>query len=475
MARRGRSKNRSSSRNSKRSRTLVDVARDYTGRLGAAAGGTFGSAVGGPAGGAFGAAAGRWAGRAAFNRAGAAFRARSAPPLVAPQRRRQANRKTSYNTRGHLGRIRTTRSISKSNDFQKYGTVGNVEIGGTLNDDEVVYVGHHTTPPVEMIKAFCRAIMRRVAQDGKMDFTAFSSAVDLFPFTANTMEWFIEYNLGAAGGGSTVIQTPILITAAFPDYEFLSAQLAQWLWAIVDNNEKIEIRKISLRSTAVTPRTILSEIRGKDVSVKFYCSSKLAIQNRTVASNAVDNVESTNVANNPLVGFAYEGPGNCMRPRTNNSDTTFSSSIANMKQGLLTTSSAQLGPATGPTDVYKKPLPPNSFANVKKSAKFTLTPGQIKTSFIKSSMHMPMNTFLAKMYDSLSAYTVVPASSDRKVLTMGKFKAHSMEKYLDSRLTANPVSIAYQLDLKICCRLSVRKYCIGVPSNTVSTTAGPGP
>lgn len=414
----------------------------------------------------------RYVSRMSRSRASTAGKSRRifSPPARAPGYVKKVN----YNTRGRIGRIRTTRRVSRPNEFQKYGTVSVGETGGVVEDDDVVYLGHHTTPITELMKGFGRAVTRRMAQDAKMDFTAFSSAQDLFPFNTGLYEWFIEYNAGAPAT-TTPAQLSLPINVAFPDFEGVAAILTGGIWGIVEGNEKIEIVKISMRSILATPRVVLFEIRGKDVSMKYYCSSKLSMQNRTVASNAVDNIEATNVANNPLVGFAYEGKGNAMRPRTNNVGTTFPSTIANLKQGIIISSSALLGPATGPTDVYKKPLPPNSFQNVSKYAKFTLNPGEIKTSFIKSTMNYRMNDFFANVYEMLSNYTAAPVSSDRRVTRMGTFKCHSMEKYLDSRFTGNKVSVAYQLDTKICCRLSVRKYCIGVPSNTIAATAGVGP
>lgn len=308
-----------------------------------------------------------------------------------------------------------------------------------ITDNRCVYIAHHSQPVLNMAKMMAYALFKCLLNHANVQFSSWSDTALGIIGTADVIG--LEYKLTPVSGTAASAWTAPTVTGATT-----LGSLAELFW--------LHIRDAFLQ-TGATILNIGSQFRltkiywleagtnrNKDqmqlADAKFTCMTRstLKMQNRSIAT--LDDDESTDVNNVPLSGRSYDFNGNIIVPRDN---------VMGNGLAIFTTPSNETGISiigALSTTVLQEPPPPYFFANKPKSAKITLSPGDIKTSVLNDKVNVNLSTFFRFVNGLLRA------ASTQLYNPQGKSRMFAFERVI-ARLPAElepGITVCTEVDIK---------------------------
>ena len=192
----------------------------------------------------------------------------------------------------------------------------------------------------------------------------------------------------------------------------------------------------------------------KQIRVEMLVVSSLKMQNRSVSDTGSSSTDVINT--NPLIGRSYGGYGT-------GTTCVSTASLPAGSIGLHANGSDGLIVFEGTSQFLKEPPLPKDFNNVKYSSKISINPGEVRTHTLVSKHNMFLNSYIR-------AYGGNPSNQlGINDVRLGKFNFIGLERMLYDGSEENPISVAFEIDLKI----KARAYPKILPkSTTINTVSG---
>ena len=361
-----------------------------------------------------------------------------------------------YKTRGFVGKFRSRRKTQGPSSYRAFGSLKKSEFGGVVSslaggsDRRVQYVGHSTFNRDEISASVARAVIRKLAMMAKLQFQSWSDV------------------LGSGRGGYKIrlryyesLQSTVAMAVTTVPYGSLSTwqQVADGFENLMfgmattnaDIPEAVEIQL--MRENPLGPGDPLDDralatLNAKDLKLHLYVSSAMRIQNRTLASNEVDDDMADNrndIENNPLIGRRYMYRGNAtyeMSDKTARQPDHLTAGVIDGFIEFVPESASEL-------QRWHKPPSGSYLYNCFKSSKISLKPGEIKNSYISTEKVMKFQQFIYLFRGQLAKKFAGSNAPVRCKFGVSEFLG--LEKVLDSRSSIEaPISLGWQID-----------YCVG--------------
>lgn len=351
---------------------------------------------------------------------------------IPPAKRMKTMVQRRYHTMGNRGRrFKKPRRMRKSKYLQR-GVVLNTEAGNVVTNAKTVHIGH-STPVHQTFFVACNYIVKVLFRRLGQKVTSMYELPQELGFThlAGPGNMRLGYQF-VEGGATSYIN---IVVAANDSYEACANLLFNQIVTICQSNAWVQLRTLEFvenNTDAVNSRLDLSEM-VLDISI----SSKLAVQNRTVASTeAGDQTNMLDIANNPLNGNCYEGNGNYCRPKWVQQTGTIVEPVGNPLSGVITWDIDAANMTADMKDQWQRPLPGNAYENVNKTTRVILKPGEIKHSYL----HFKRKIYINKLLDICRSNLAVT----NLFSTWGKFKMFSLEKECNTGVDEPSISIGYE-------------------------------
>lgn len=386
---------------------------------------------------------------------------------AAPMRRRKPRRQPAP---AKAGKFRKRKKVRKANPSLRLGSSKVIETGGEISssagglDRKVLYIGHSTFNRDQVLASVCRAIVRKLYSLADFDCSSFE---DLLPAGNGGHQINLE-----AYDGVNDISINTYNGIAFNNtqtYFAIAEDLADTITSIAANpNRSIEIQTIRLiaEDQGGLQRRPLASMTAKDIMLHLHFTSKLTVQNRTLATNdAVSDPnrdEANNVEHNPLRGRRYMWTGNAPVQR---SLTTTRQTVQLAPQGNSGFMSYIPEDAEDLARWHKPPLP-QFFRNCKKSSRISISPGEIKSSYLLYKKSISLFTFFRLFDDNLRQMNIPSTAAVRT--SMGNSEVIGVEKLLDSRQNEPVIALGYELTQSFASYITYKKRQAAVQIFTVT-------
>jgi len=373
------------------------------------------------------------------------------------KKQRGVYRKSKINVRGsgkslskalgggyYRGRINKGRRLKYKLNFNKRGSVSKMESGGTVTGAQCVYVGHSTNGD-QVWRSVGRALVKELYKQAGYDIISWE---DPIPFAAAeehflTMDFFINPD------------DPIVTVGGVPSYGVGTTfdDVSNGIVVELSNanrgyaaNSGLELQRIILFNgdSTANNRTLLGSIQLSSFMLNIEISSKLKVQNSTLAHDGTDENDelSTDVRNNPVHGKVYHSKGwtngFTMTFRERTSAPTFYGFTPEYDSPLI----SQDGSALAQKQLLK---PPGGYTFKANATACRMNPGDIKYDKWFFSCKIGFNNFVKKMSDMLNRITA-PSASPMVAADFGRVGMIGLEKLLDTRTSEAPLLIGYEIE-----------------------------
>lgn len=267
------------------------------------------------------------------------------------------------------------------------GVQFNEEQVGTVTDNKVVYLTHHTSPISTLFKYAVYALFKQLLQKGGYNFASWQEqSAALFP-AAGVGAQNIVYRIKPNPAAATVAYTyfiPTAVGTTFGDIaDGLQLDMLNNFYTLGNYSTRSRMIDMELdvagAGFAVPVQSV--KLNLSDAKFSFIIKSLVKFQNRSVAVLA-DN-EAQDVNNVPLHGKKYSFTGNTMILR---GSVTNNMQIPNRFDGF-----AMFG--AGTDQILQEPPEPYVFESKPKYAKVSVQPGDIKTDVLNYKKVMDMSRF----------------------------------------------------------------------------------
>lgn len=356
------------------------------------------------------------------------------------------NKKKKYSTQGRVskrykGKKLSKKAVKKSIKFAKLGSVKTIENGGTYTagGQETIYLGHG--PAVaEVWDAALRAVVKELMKQSKRHIDNWDEGVD-FPPGIDSLTCLFTYIANPALA-TTLVDSSFTIVSG-DSYQGVVAKLKSQIATSIGNSYGAEFVFFRLyhTDTASGDSTPLAKILAKDFMLRYEFKSYIRCQNQTLANTATDDLNSDNVANNPLIGKLYEGTKrqNGFRYKVGRPAAMANTFLCDKASGLITAKSS-----TSATTQLQKP-PPGWFFETRKVKTIKENPGDIFSNLIFTKQSINFNRLCYMLQTYINDGT-------HQVMHFGKASMFALEKMLDSgRSTGEAMKIGYELAQTYAC------------------------
>lgn len=262
---------------------------------------------------------------------------------------------------------------------QREGIALVTETGGFLEESEIVYMGHSTTPYKKVLQLSYKALIKKVFNLSGYQIQNFEEKV---PFNGASLSLYY-YN---ASGTLASVTASALAAQTFEDFadNLDSALHPILIGAYTAGNSIIWVdARLTLLDSAGNGiekcRLMLDQI-----NVHFVAKSMLKMQNQSVTV-AADN-EADDVNNVPIQGKSYYGSSNRFILKTSKHTDTVPTTTVDINKGFMTLQGTA-------TQNMLEPLEAKEWRGVKTGGKIRLNPGEIKTSVIEYGTKMDLQRF----------------------------------------------------------------------------------
>lgn len=318
-------------------------------------------------------------------------------------------------------------------EWLKKGTCCVYQTGGVSTVSQTSsYIGHSTGSPIILVTEFWRCLV-------KMAFIQMGGVVT-DPGTASFLAVADQLNITCVTENDAAVQIFDLITAASQSINTLAANAQSLMETSYSESFRI-ITVDFVPTTGSKYRAIHWDTTF--MSIHFWISSHLKLQNRTIGHATQTNVDEQNaeeVDNVPLYGKSYGGSGN---------NFTVSKRSPNYATTLFTTRQANgLVYIDGTVDnEFKDPIQ-SGVTNCRLVGKAKLDPGEIKTSSIEDMFKISQTKFWEAVGIGAASSSVNPTCS------LGKYHVFGFERMIDTLATSPTLNIGFENDFKIYCTIS---------------------
>lgn len=314
-----------------------------------------------------------------------------------------------------------------------------VEKSGTQTPSIAGIIGHSSISRQYAVRSLFGALLRMVFYRNGMK--ANSPSTNIIPLVTGTVVGIDFQYAGATNDGfSITITAPNTFTAILD--AFISAWNTKYdsLSATLVPND-VRFRTIYVRSPAVNNSPNTTDLDLVNAKIQMYLSSALKIQNRSLNTAGDDDIHDVDQV--PLKMVSYYGYGTGLDSRYDYLGLGFN---ANQDCIIATSDPALAGDA---------PLPA-LLQGVRKTGYTTLEPGSIKTSSLRQSVYLSLDTFTRQVLG--------PRGNANLRLPIGKFNFLHYEKTLEAN-NAAPVamSIAYENQLYVSSKIILKHQDLPIP------------
>nr|QXN75716.1 MAG: capsid protein [Virus sp.] len=358
---------------------------------------------------------------------------------------------------GRLGPCRQGVSNATS-AYSKQGFVREITVGGALQDNTCIYLGHSDLSTDSTLYQTCVALVRSFFKASGFDFQSVDDKIP--PFTDGMNSLMIDW----LDNSNTVQQQGFPWNDTTAPFNATPASVALALFdffkAAISTNARRIYRRIFGYSTGGNTR-VRSTFNLASARISILNTSSLKVQNSSKSSYTPDGVYAGDIADEsndninavPLKGVSYFGKKTWtgLRPyqllANDNTAATGRATVpleilANPEDGFMTLRGPNSANWIATPLVYSNPPPPAHMMNVKNSGYVTLEPGCMKNDNLVFKFEGSLNTLLAHIVDagqySMSNATLYSRSS------LGHFKLFAFEKKLHS--TADPIVLRYEIN-----------------------------
>jgi hypothetical protein len=377
--------------------------------------------------------------------------------------------------RGYKKRGRRSTIVKKRNLKFDNGVRIEKEGGAILTGKYCRYFGHATFGAFNHRILICRAILKKMLQKENIPIESFNQLVNVynaFPATAN-VAFHLKYLVYS---GSAVPVT----TTATRNYTTTAADslsiIAEEINALISGvyggiSDEIEVKHLTINwAEALQGNLKVYTFQFDDGYVKMATKSALKIQNRTVGVGG--NQEEDAVDKQPLSGFAYYGFGAGMVPAKYDQSGDWLADDLTAKQGECQTiiPDEEIPVVTTSDKLLLEPRDKKYFSGPTKQTKVKMNPGDIKTSVLKYSKIMKMNTAMKHIFEYQSSAASAPFRRQVRDVP-GKFAIFALEKVLETAAsieTTSSFSIAVECALDLYMAVYEKKRFMTLPDRTVN-------
>lgn len=342
-------------------------------------------------------------------------------------RRRVRKGKKPYTVKGKIGKRITKRKVKKSKFDAGVSTA--LEFGSSISSGASVYIGHSTSPAKPIYRTLLSAVIKKFMMLGNFEVNDFDAPVrygnagDQFKLTYRNNQdgafqsW--DYITGAGWSIQQVIdEYTVVLTQGLHAQGQLELLILEYWPFHYDKNAWRPLISMDL----------------KQVRVEMEVVSELKMQNRSVSDSGS---ASTDVINsNPLIGRLYAGNGS-------GTATVSNVALAAGSIGFYADGERGLIALEGTPRFLKEPPMPKDFTQVKYSKKLGINPGDVRTHVLVARHNMYINSYI-RAYQGNPANLLGEANNK-----LGKFCFFGLERILYDGNESNPISVAFEIDLKI--------------------------
>lgn len=351
------------------------------------------------------------------------------------------------------------------NYYMSTGTGKNIEIEGKVDDVDCVYVGHSTYCFSEMAANLCTAMLRKLFKKAGFDVEHVHQELPLY--SHDNADGFKVQLVRLNGDGSKSVAEYITVDndtlnsiAITNTWSGLSQKMFEIIQAAIDPpgvNAEFEslILYSSDRNGVATNWRLASELDLRREKVEMYISSELTVQNRTKTADGGSTSTDT-IDNQPLKGKLYQVRGGIPKMKIQG------------RPGLnyITDKGVILQQAIDltPSGLFKEPPPRSIFSNVTGTSYVSLDPGTIKKTRIAHKYQGYFNYFIQRVLNM----TIYTNSGTTISNAKGKAQFIALEERLNSG-SANKITVCYEIDQKVFCKLKTTKKPTALPDYGTST------
>lgn len=355
-------------------------------------------------------------------------------------------RKGQYNTVGRIGRSFPKPKSKKAgtSQFFRSGYVRYTESGGVVESTDCIYVGH-SFAHVQLLYSVLSAMLRRLFAKMGVKIQSWTDKLQgigntTFINSPGDIHWTYKTDTGAP------ITRATYAIAADATFEQIAESLRTSVQTVFATNvaqctmHSLEFTGRDVGSVNTYPNAVLTL---GNIELEFDCSSSMALQNRTQAKSDVADptrFDSSDVANNPIAGKVYGGPGNGTGPRSGDNASATSPMIASELTGSFAWDPQQAAVTPDMRAVYRRPPAKQSLLYVNRVSNVLLMPGQIRNSLIIWRRKMKLSQYLLAIQNQLES-----GVNDVRI-PLGKFECFAFEKKCNTRVDEPAISIGYELN-----------------------------
>lgn len=304
-----------------------------------------------------------------------------------------------------------------------------IEVGGTVDAADTMWLGHATCPLAIMQSNAVLAMLKKLFLQVGADTTDLAGVTAMAAGDIIRVFWsYVDSNLVAedfvSGGSDSLVGVANWFVADARPWNLKTGTDP----AHFGQTEFWVIEYVQAGSTA-NPMLNPAKMQIKQARVHFDSKSALKMQNATVQL-ASDQEDYTDVDNCPIYGKVYEGSGTgavMFEKEYISGSPTF---YANRKTGVIV---AQTGDNTFP-----EPVETSNFDKVTLEGRLKLEPGEIKTSVLHWKSSMPFNDFWSMVQPG--GPTLLKARKH-----IGKYRLFAVEKMIRFTSGDAKVKCLYEL------------------------------
>lgn len=363
-----------------------------------------------------------------------------------------------YATTGHPGKKFKKGKKPTYSKVRRRGTQSLIESGGVVASDDAIYIGH-SLPGASVFIEVCRAVTKRLFQKAGYRILAMQDKIqsDTVTHIVRPGDITIHYRRSS---GDTVQTLTVQIAAdsTFAECALLIRDSLLGLCNTPSTRPEIlldEVMFFQFDGAGNLLRSPSAKLWFNSVMIHLACSSKLHLQNRTIAGIAgtTDQTNVLDVANNPLDGRLYSGKGSNLQLKfaENVAGALTDVFISDPTSGITTVTPSTAGNYTPEMmSIYKRPPSAYAFKHVTSGSVARLNPGEIKISKFFFERTMSFQSYFAQNY--MYFYQLGLSKYPRH--SIGLFRTFGFEKRCNTTVDEPQISIGYEVNTVLTCSIS---------------------
>lgn len=362
---------------------------------------------------------------------------------------RLIRKKVQHTFSGQVRKVKKPRRKARTPKKVRKGMVVHQEQRGSVADPKVVYLAHTTCVQENILKSLAGTIVKELFRKRGVGFSKWQETY----LTADTES--IQFRYYQDPGNVTIVSGSVTITSG-QTFQTISQGLLDAIRSSFSANSVHEV--IDFRYLR-GGNTTLVKISAKALKVGISVTSVLTMQNQTLGGTTAASTASTDVVTtNPLRGHKYDGRGSGFIPyERKETNASYQKFVCNSAFGVLTRTQAISLPEQG-----NEPPKGWFWKGCKRVGIAKVEPGQIRKSVLKTNVNISLMKLLELFEESFNA------TGDKLVQYFGKIRMFALEKVLDSGLSENNITLAWEVDCIVSTTINYSNYIPTAPYNVIN-------